>query len=461
MSLLRAPPTVSLFAQVLSLVVLTLVGAIVMGVLITYNVALPPPDFYRLGEIAKVVKGAPGATSDRRRPLVTRVVDQPPQSHDSDGDPMIAEIERQLGDLIGVPGSDIVITSSFARFPDRDVIRLVHQQLIREGAPGEELFVVAPFKLAVRRADGRWLLIEPKPTLVPSPWQTRLMLWLLSSTLALTPFAYLFALRLAQPIAVFAAAAERLGRDPGAPPLPLKGPTEIAMAARAFNDMQERLALYVSDRTAMVGAIAHDLRTPLTRLRFRAESTPEDVRRRMVGDIAEMEAMISGVLAFVRDAGAPTRRMRLELSSLLESLVDELSNTGLDVAIERADRVVLEGDPIALRRLFNNLLDNAVKFGGLARVGVYSSSGFAVVEIKDDGAGLPAAELDRVFEPFYRHEASRSRETGGIGLGLAVVRSISRAHGGDASLANCPGGGLLATVQLPTGEPREALAKVQ
>jgi signal transduction histidine kinase len=213
--------------------------------------------------------------------------------------------------------------------------------------------------------------------------------------------------------------------------------------------MQERLRRYVDDRTAMVGAIAHDLRTPLTRLRFRVEAAPDELRAKMSDDIAEMEAMVAGTMAFVRDATRPAARTPLELSSLLESLADDMTETGLDVTIERADKVVLDGDPLSLRRLFGNLLDNAIKFGGHARVRVFPDGAFAVVEIEDHGCGLPEGELDRVFEPFYRHESSRSRETGGIGLGLAVVRSVARAHGGDAGLDNRPGGGLIARVRLP------------
>jgi signal transduction histidine kinase len=273
--------------------------------------------------------------------------------------------------------------------------------------------------------------------------------WLVVSTLALSPLAYLFARRLSSPIAQFAAASERLGRDPHAPPLIIRGPAEIAVAVRAFNDMQQRLGRYVDDRTAMIGAVAHDLRTPLTRLRFRAETAPEELRAKMADDIGEMEAMISGTMAFVRDASQPTTRARLELSSLLEALADEMSETGQDVMVERADRIIIDGDPLALRRLFNNLLENAVKFGRLARIRVFADPANAVVEIDDQGPGLPTRELDQVFEPFYRHETSRSRETGGIGLGLAVVRSVARAHGGDVGLENRKRGGLTARVRLP------------
>lgn len=199
----------------------------------------------------------------------------------------------------------------------------------------------------------------------------------------------------------------------------------------------------------MVGAIAHDLRTPLTRLRFRIEAAPEELRGKMSSDLDEMEAMISATLAFVRDATQASHRTKLELSSLLESLVDELAETGKQARVDHAEKVVLEGDPISLKRMFANLIENAIKYGGQARVRVYADGPSAVVEIEDDGPGVPVAELERVFEPFYRREPSRSRETGGIGLGLAVVRTVARAHGGDAELQNRKGGGLTARVRLP------------
>ena len=200
----------------------------------------------------------------------------------------------------------------------------------------------------------------------------------------------------------------------------------------------------------MVGAIAHDLRTPLTRLRFRIESAPEEQRAKMASDIEQMEEMISATLAFVRDASRPGERTRLELCSLLESLCDEMAETGADTdVVERGDKVVIDGDPMALRRLFSNLLENAVKFGHRARARVFRDDAYAVVEITDDGPGIPPTDTERVLDPFYRREPSRSRPTGGIGLGLAVVRTIARGHGGDVALMNRSGGGLTARVQLP------------
>ncbi len=443
------PPTASLFAQVLVLSVLSVVGALTINLLVVLNLPPPAPDFYRMAEIAQVLKQGPGATTGDRRPLVTRLADRPPAAQTETPPQFVPPGRKALAQLLGVDAASLVISSDLSPFSDRREFRIVRNELTQKGESAEERFLIAPFQVGLKRPDGRWLIVQPKPTLVPDPWQQRLILSVILSALALTPVAYLFARRLAKPITLFAQGAERLGRDPRAPPLAIAGPSEIGIAVRAFNDMQERLARYVTNRTAVVGAIAHDLRTPLTRLRFRAESAPPEISGRMIADIAEMEAMISGTLAFVRDETRKTERTRLELASLLESLVDDMSETGLCVSVERAERVVVDGDPVALRRLFNNLLDNAVKFGRQARARVYVDCASAIVEIDDDGCGLPASELERVFEPFHRHETSRSRETGGIGLGLAVARSVARAHGGDARLENREGGGLTARVTLP------------
>ena len=449
----RRLPTASLFAQLLALVVVSLLGASVINLLITFSLPPPTPDFYRIGEVAQVIKGQPLTALGQRRPLVALVSDKPPTITSwqlgSNVVPAPPASIAELASGAGVDASRVLIVSEQGRYADRRAFRLVRDELARNGHTTPEHVLFSPFKVGVLRADGRWLIVEPQPSLHFSQWQMSTMLWFFLTTILLSPIAYLFARRMARPIALFAQAAERFGRDPRSPPLAVSGPSEIAVAVRAFNDMQERLARYVEDRTAMVGAIAHDLRTPLTRLRFRLEAAPEDVRIKMASDIAEMEAMISGTLAFVRDATRPAERTRLELSSLLESLSDEMSETGQDVEVERAERVVVDGDPVALRRLFNNLLDNAIKFGLQARVRVYPSARFAVVEIDDRGKGLPETALEKVFEPFYRAEGSRSRETGGIGLGLAVVRSIARAHGGDATLSNREGGGMTARVLLP------------
>lgn len=441
-------PTASLFARLLTLIGISLIAAQAINLFLVFNLPPPAPDFYRMSEVVQAFRGET-PTFVERRPLVAAIESNPPTP------PMegrgAANIRRELAKDLGLDPSLIMIAGDRSPFADRRVLRIVRDQLAKQGAPREEHFLVAPFAVGVRQPDGTWRTVRPAPVFGLEAWQQRLVLWFVASALAMAPLAYIFARRLAQPFTLFADAAERLGRDPRAEPLALSqsGPAEIQATARAFNDMQQRLRRYVEDRTAMVGAIAHDLRTPLTRLRFRIENVPEDVRAKMAADLDQMEEMIAAALTFVRDASRPGDRTPLELSSLLESLCDEMAETGFDTQVERADKVILEGDPVALRRLFANLLENAVKFGGGARARVSRDATSAVVEIDDSGPGIPENELDRVFEPFYRREPSRSRQTGGIGLGLAVVRSVARGHGGDVALINRPGGGLTARVQLP------------
>jgi two-component system OmpR family sensor kinase len=315
-------------------------------------------------------------------------------------------------------------------------------------AAPDQTVIFGSFEAALRQKDGSWRVVAPQRQLI-APWQQRNMIVLTVAFLAVMPLAWWFARRLASPIAAFARAAERLGRDPDAPPLALGGSTEVRSAVAAFNLMQERLNRYVSNRTTMIGAIAHDLRTPLTRLRFRIETAPDDLKAKLSGDLDEMEAMVASTLAFVQDATRPVERTKLEISSLVETVMDEAAETGRDAAVESTERAVVDGDPIALKRLVTNLVDNALKFGSRARGRVFAEAGMAIVEVDDNGPGVPEGDIERAFEPFHRLETSRSRETGGAGLGLAVVRAIARGHGGEVTLHNRPEGGLRARVALP------------
>ena len=444
-SLRWRPPRLraSLFVQLLTLVLVSLVAAQAVNLAIIFSLPPPQPIIFRVSEVVAALQGG-STTSAEGAPLTLSVSDRPPPTYFLGRSTLeaTADIERRLK----LKPGEVVVSREPPRFglgppPPR-------------GGRGSHLLsrdehlLFAPFRVAVRRHDGRWLVAashEPFPT----AWQRRILLWFVLSAAALSPLAYLFARRLAAPIGQFAAAAERLGRDPRAPPLRLEGPPEVQQAASAFNEMQERLRRYVDDRTAVVGAVAHDLRTPLTRLRFRVEAAPEPLRDKMVADMDQMDAMISSALSFVRDATQPFERRRLELSSLVESVAVEMAETGHKVSADSAATVVIDGDPVALRRVVTNLLDNALKFGSCATARVYREAGAAVIEVDDDGPGIPETERERVFEPFHRGEPSRSRETGGAGLGLAVVRSVARAHGGDATLANRDAGGLRACVRLP------------
>ncbi|MEI6281649.1 MAG: ATP-binding protein [Alphaproteobacteria bacterium] len=439
-----------LFLQALGLILATLAATWVFSGVVIFMLPAPVIDVYRVSEVAHAVLTQHSVKAAEGRTIVIKKVHHPVLGEDEGS--RATAFKEVLASQLGVAGDAISLATYRAprwafRQPTRSTPRgRAGGRTRREGG---EPFVFGAFQLSVQQADGSYSLVEPRVALRLDSWQSRTLLIYALAALIVSPLAWLFTRRLTAPIAAFAKAAERLGRDPRAPPLALKGSLEVNEAVEAFNNMQGRLGRYVEDRTAMIGAIAHDLRTPLTRLRFRIESAPEETRAKLAADIDQMDEMISAALAFVRDASQSGGRAKVELSSLVESVVDEAAETGAKATLTESEPVIIDGDSLALRRLLTNLIDNAVKYGGGARASLHSMPGFAVVEIEDDGPGVNAEELERVFEPFYRHEPSRSRVTGGIGLGLAVVRSIARAHGGDVTLHNRPGGGLNARVMLP------------
>ena len=248
-----------------------------------------------------------------------------------------------------------------------------------------------------------------------------------------------------RPLTVLTKAADRLGRDVLAPPVEIRGPKEVMAAANAFNRMQARLRRFIEDRTQMIAAISHDLRTPITRLKLRAEFVEDEEQRlKILADLDEMEAMISSTLAFARDDSARETKVAVDLVGLLIDLCDQFS-----VSFDGPDELEMTLGVNGVKRAFANLIENACKYGGGARVSVRIEGDMAVVAIDDDGPGIPVAELENVFAPFYRVESSRNRETGGTGLGLAVARTAIRSNGGDVTLANRQAGGLTATVTLP------------
>jgi two-component system OmpR family sensor kinase len=309
-------------------------------------------------------------------------------------------------------------------------------------------FVEGDFIAAVYTPEGSWVVVQPVPEPFPNAWQRRVLLWFLIAATIVAPLGWLFSRRLVRPIASFARAAEQLGRDPAAPVLALEGPAEIGRAAQAFNGMQARLRSFVDDRTVMIGAISHDLRTPLTRMRFRIEDVPDDMRAGMLNDVEEMEQMIGSVLGFIRDASVVGMRERMDFASLVEDVVEQAQFVGKDVRLERTVQAPVEVDAMGMRRVLDNLIENAVKYGSQARVRLFTHAHEAVAEISDRGPGLPQDELERVFQPFYRTAAARSSGAGGSGLGLAVCRSIARAHGGDVALKR-GSHGLVAQVRVP------------
>jgi len=256
--------------------------------------------------------------------------------------------------------------------------------------------------------------------------------------------------RVTAPLASLSAAAERLGNDLNAAPMAETGTIETRQASRAFNTMQSRLRTLIENRTRMLAAISHDLRTPLTLLRLRAETMDNAAEReKMLSTIAEMDALVATTLAFARDEATAEARRPTDLTALVQSIVDDMADTGLPVKIEPAETVVHNCRPASLKRAIRNLIDNAVKYGKKADVAVVTTPKSIKITIDDEGPGIPEQELSRVFEPFYRAEESRSPETGGVGLGLAIALSTVQAHGGQILLNNRQAGGLRASILLP------------
>jgi signal transduction histidine kinase len=305
-------------------------------------------------------------------------------------------------------------------------------------------------QVAVPLSDGQWLSFA---TALPQGGRAFSQQFLMSMGLMaiiILAVSVWVVRRVTAPLASLSAAAERLGNDLNAPPMSETGTIETRQASRAFNTMQARLRSLIENRTRMLAAISHDLRTPLTLLRLRAENVEDALEReKVLSTIAEMDSMIAATLRFARDEATAEPRRRTDLTALLASVVDDMADTGLPVAMEPAQPIVGECQPAALKRALTNLLDNAVKFGRRARAAIRSTPRTVEITIDDEGPGIPEDELARVFQPFYRVESSRSRETGGIGLGLAIALSVVQAHGGQLALVNRPEGGLRAAVTLP------------
>jgi two-component system, OmpR family, sensor kinase len=454
-------------------IVALLIGGVFLGQMMTLVIVLlvppPRPDVYRLSEIAAALNGQAVHPKDGRD-LVRSIGAPPPlETINRRGGHFSNMTRTTLAGILAVPvdrvrfgvdhrtrpvwewavlGAPVRPPPDARRPPLGEGRRPFGAMMLGVGQADRNPLVFDDFTAALQQSPGQWVIVSPKPDPFPFVWQARILAWFLVCLAVFGPAGYLFARRLVSPITAFAQAADRLGRDPRATLVELAGPAEIGVAARAFNEMQARLKRYVDDRTSMIGAISHDLRTPLTRIRFKMEGAPKDLRAAVGNDIDQMEAMISAALAFVHDASRPHERETLDLLSVLECVVDDAKSGGGDAALLDAEPLAIDGDALSLQRLFANLVDNAVKYGHEARVDLNADHGEAVVKITDAGPGLPPAELERVFEPFYRTEPSRNRDTGGIGLGLAVARSVARAHGGDVTLTSSATG-LTAEVRLP------------
>lgn len=435
----RSPLFVRIFVRMLACV--AVVQLLNLGLL--FAIQTPDARLYSVGQIVQAIRNPAKLPLD----FDTRIVARPPVATWS---PRGERTQVAIAMALGVPAEDVVVdfpVGFLQRHAVYDRASVPPNPPPPTRAAANDVVIVGGFEAFIRGPDGRWVEISAGPTI--EPWRLFVFAWLILSALAVAPFAWALAQRFARPIGAFARAAERLGRDPRAPPIELDGPTEIAEAARAFNDMQARLNRYVDDRATMIAAVAHDLRTPLMRLGLRIEDADPAVRQPCEGDIREMQAMISAVMAYVRDSSRIGVRRPLDLRSLAETVVDDAADRGAAVTLEAGEPLVVEADPVALKAMLANLVGNAIKYAGGAELEIFPRAHEAVIAVRDRGPGIPDEDMERVFDPFFRGERSRNRDTGGMGLGLASARATARAHGGDITLHRRDGGGLCATATLP------------
>jgi two-component system OmpR family sensor kinase len=472
------PRGVPIFWQTLMLLIAGV--AVVQCVSFISFLSLPPPrfDFNRLSDIAESLSGReidPATWRSRYyrdrysdRPSVSRLpgrqrADRPMRDRAlaitmspaaPTGDPEMVSEDRfteRLADQMDVPVARVRLffqpdqRSNMPfdrRLSDREVV-------VRRGEPLFFNTVVAGLQVG----DG-WRIVRTPPRDWLAPWQKRMLLLFTLSAIAVIPGAWWFARRLTRPIRRIAEAADLMGSNRGAPPIVEEGPAELRVTAHALNRMQESLSAYLAERTNMIGAIAHDLRTPLARIAFRIEGAPDELREKVQGDIEQMRAMIAATISFVRDTARISTVETVQLADLLRRLCDDEQELGRPVVPGLLEPVVVLGDGMALSRLFQNLIDNGIAYGGSVEIVVRRADKDAEIRISDRGPGLPAAKIEQMFKPFERGEPSRNRTTGGIGLGLSIARAIAQEHGGTLILTNREGGGMDAICRLPAVDNR-------
>lgn len=419
---MRAPP---IARSIFLLVIASVAAATLVMFAITFSG--PPPRAAPLSVDALAATIATGAPPPMRDQHLTRRI-QPGEPAPRAGERRASGAEAVLAQRLGV-GADTV--RIFAREPQHPAAEL-------RGA----------FTAGQRTAAG-WRVVATVPGSWMTAWHWTTLGAMAGLFLVLGLVGWRIARAISHPIARLAEGATQLrpGRELV---IPDEGPAEVRVLAGAVRSMQARLARHADERGAMLAAIAHDLGTPLSRVAFWIEQLPDAARDRAAGDIEEMRGMLSAALSFARESRIAGGEARVDLGSLIEVLAEDMAATGQPVTAASVPRAIVRGDPAALRRLFANLADNAVRYGGRAAIAWREDAGTVTVTIDDEGAGFPATGRERLLEPFVRGDPSRNRATGGTGLGLAIARALAEAHGGALALEDGPSGGRV-RVTLPAG----------
>ncbi len=423
-----------------SLLLATLVSVAVVGWM-----PRPAPPPMRLDQAVQVLRGEQAAA-----PLGLHLAtqDAPPKGSASDWLTQLAALQ------MGLPAKEVrLVWSGQGKAPDVQVIEggEVLDGTARVGVLKAQAALMTamqwpPFELGVRQADGRWRVVGSDHSDLAA-WRRQVILALLGGAVLLAPLAAWASIRLGRPLRRLADASARVDLQADTP-LPDDGPREVQMLAAAIGTGRERLRAQAQDMTHMLAAVAHDLRTPLTGLRLRAEFAPTPQAARMVADIERMDTMIEQVLDYARGELQPLQMRPLDLAALLEECVQAALLRGVEISIQGPDSLPWHGDALLLRRAFDNLIDNADRYAGAMELRLAVVERGVQLEVMDRGPGIAEGDRVRLLQPFQRSERSRSRTTGGAGLGLAVAANVARRHAGELQLLHREGGGLVACLLL-------------
>jgi signal transduction histidine kinase len=319
-----------------------------------------------------------------------------------------------------------------------------------DGATGESDADKHMLLVSVRLEDQSWVNFSAPRLGTVSVMDTRITLLTLCFGIVIVVIAALLLRWVTRPLRDLAHAAERFSIDTKPEPVPEDGPQEVRRAAKAFNAMRDRIRTLVGERTQALAAVSHDLRTPITRVRLRTDTIADEPTRKLIdADLAEMETMINQTLEFLRVGDSGEVKRLVNVASIAETLVDNAVDAGRNATFQGSGSMVVKAQPVALKRAIGNVVDNALKYATRVDVEVCPTSGGVEVIVRDDGPGIPSDRIESVFAPFVRLEESRNKETGGVGLGLTIARSIIHSHGGEIILGNRSDGGLEAVIFIP------------
>ncbi len=378
--------------------------------------------------------------------------------NDRSANKLYSALQDQLGNSIAIRVINKTKPKKSPLASDKQTRKKSKRKMYRENIPpkyhNKNLRRRKPrhkFIIQLQIANGRWLEFKSAiPDHKSQLWPIKLLLSTIVMLFVMLLVSVFLIRWLVKPLRELGIAADTFGRNIQINPIAESGPTEIRLTARAFNTMQERLQRYIADRSRILSAISHDLKTPITRMRLRTELLNDNnIKNKYIHDLEEMEAMVSETLEFMRGEQVSEAMVQIDLNALLEALQADREELGQSLTIIRSIHKPISGRLIALKRCINNLLDNANRFAEKTSIESIEKEDTIIIKVIDNGPGIPEQLLEQVFNPFEQLDKSRTKNGNGFGLGLGIARNIARGHGGDLALSNCKTGGLIAEITLP------------